>query len=337
MVGHAAEVGQPRRKFGEKCKNRPSVSDFLWGMSRHLRFIPEGGALVEVTCRAIQGRLLLRPSPQLNEIILGVLGRAQRLYPLEIVAYVLASNHYHLVLRTETAKQLSDFMWYFNGNLAKELARETGWEDKVWSRRYQAILISEEEEAQVARLKYVLGNGVKENLVARAEEWPGVHCVTPLLTGGPVAGTWFDRTLEYTAWLRGKELAPGESASPETVHLSQLPCWAGLAPEVYRSRIADLVQEIEEAAAAAREESRIPPLGAKAILAQQPETRPKKIKKSPAPFCHALRKQVRKALWEAYGMFFAAYRVAAEKLKEGDWTAVFPPGSFPPRLPFVAV
>ncbi len=51
--------------------------------------------------------MLLRPSSQHNEIILGVLGRAQRLYPLEIVAYVLASNHYHLVLHTETAKQLS--------------------------------------------------------------------------------------------------------------------------------------------------------------------------------------------------------------------------------------
>jgi len=34
--------------------------------------------------------------------------------------------------------------------------------------------------------------------VARAEEWPGVHCVTPLLTGAPVGGTWFDRTLEHT-------------------------------------------------------------------------------------------------------------------------------------------
>jgi hypothetical protein len=40
------------------------------GMSRHLRFIPEGGALVEVTSRTIQGRLLLCPSPKLNDIIL---------------------------------------------------------------------------------------------------------------------------------------------------------------------------------------------------------------------------------------------------------------------------
>jgi len=45
-------------------------------------------------------------------------------------------------------------MAYFNGNLAKEVARLTGWKDKVWSRRYQAIVISDEEEAQVERLLY---------------------------------------------------------------------------------------------------------------------------------------------------------------------------------------
>ena len=33
-------------------------------------------------------------------------------------------------------------------------------------------MISDEEEMQVARLKYVLAHGVKEGLVARVEEWP---------------------------------------------------------------------------------------------------------------------------------------------------------------------
>ena len=37
-------------------------------MGRKLRYIPEEGALVEVTCRTLQGRLLLRPSPELNDI-----------------------------------------------------------------------------------------------------------------------------------------------------------------------------------------------------------------------------------------------------------------------------
>jgi hypothetical protein len=141
--------------------------------------------------------------------------------------------------------------------------------------------------------------------------------------------------LEYNAFLRGKELEKGESARTETVRLSPLPCWEHLADEEYRDRIAELVREIDEAAAATRAESQIPPLGPAGVRAQNPEARPKKIKKSPAPFCHALRKAVRKALWEAYGFFVAAYREAAEKLRAGERTVEFPPGSFPPRLPFV--
>jgi hypothetical protein len=76
--------GFPEESLG-RAKESPSVYRLLLGMSRKLRFIPDGGALVEVTCRTVQGRLLLVPSPQLNDIILGVLGRAQRLHPVEIV------------------------------------------------------------------------------------------------------------------------------------------------------------------------------------------------------------------------------------------------------------
>jgi hypothetical protein len=155
------------------------------------------------------------------------------------------------------------------------------------------------------------------------------------MTGATVEGTWFDRTREYNAQLRGKELEKGESASPEVVWLSPLPCWSHLAPAVYRGRIREMVQEIDEAAAAARAESLIPPLGPEGVRAQNPETRPRKIKKSPAPAFHALRKAVRKALWEAYGHFVAAFREAAERWREGDRNVAFPVGSFPPALPFV--
>lgn len=159
----------------------------------------------------------------------------------------------------------------------------------------------------------------------------------PLMTGSAVEGTWFDRTREYNARLRGKELDKGEAASTEVVRLSPLPCWKHLAGEVYRARVAEIVREIDEEAAQAREESMIKPMGPEEVRAQNPESRPRKIKKSPAPFCHALRKSVRKALREAYGMFVAAFREAAEKLRGGDLAARFPPGSFPPGLPFVMV
>jgi hypothetical protein len=41
------------------------------------------------------------------------------------------------------------------------------WPDKVWTRRYQSIVVSNEEMAQVERFRYLLSHGVKEGLVGR--------------------------------------------------------------------------------------------------------------------------------------------------------------------------
>src|SRR5215210_118727 len=79
-------------------------------MSRSLRFIPEEGALVDITCRTIQSRYLLRPDPALNEIVLGVLGRAQRLHPVEISAFFVASNHYHILAWVPDVECMAEFM-----------------------------------------------------------------------------------------------------------------------------------------------------------------------------------------------------------------------------------
>jgi hypothetical protein len=51
-------------------------------MPRPLRLVPDH-SLVEVTTRTIQGSLLLRPSSELTDIILGIIGKAQALYGME--------------------------------------------------------------------------------------------------------------------------------------------------------------------------------------------------------------------------------------------------------------
>ncbi len=76
-------------------------------MGRRIRCIPSAGTLVAVTYRAIQGRFLLRPSPELNDIALGVLGRAQRLHAVRVCGVTVLSNHLHLLLVVDDAKQLA--------------------------------------------------------------------------------------------------------------------------------------------------------------------------------------------------------------------------------------
>jgi hypothetical protein len=304
-------------------------------MSRTLRFIPKEGTLVEVTCRTVQSRLLLTPRPDVCEVITGVLGRAQKRFEMKVCAAVFLSNHFHMLLVVDDARQLDRFMEYVDSNIAREVGRLVEWRDKFWSSRYRAIVVSEEEVAQIDRLRYVLSQGVKEGLVEKVQDWPGVHSGRAYLDGEGLKGYWFDRTKEGAARRRGETPDRLAYATEEDVVLSPLPCWKDRSDDWVRERVHELVEEIEREAAVERERKRCPPLGVRAILAQHPHSQPKKTKRSAAPRFHAATKAVRDGLREAYSLFVLAFREAAEKLSRGDRSARFPAGSFPPALPFV--
>jgi hypothetical protein len=63
-----------------------------------------------------------------------------------------------------------------------------------------------------------------------------------LIEGTPLAGHWFNRTLEFAARLRREDVGPIRYTTVETVTFSPIPCWAHLSHEVYRVRIAEMVE-----------------------------------------------------------------------------------------------
>ena len=71
-------------------------------MARKIRYVPDG-LLVEVTCRTLHGRYLFKPSRGFRELFVGILARAQELYPLKIHFAVCLSNHFHLLQRRREA------------------------------------------------------------------------------------------------------------------------------------------------------------------------------------------------------------------------------------------
>jgi REP element-mobilizing transposase RayT len=179
-------------------------------MARPLRYIPPG-SLVEVTTRTVHGRLLLRPSDEVNDLVLGVIARAQTLFGVRIHAFVVLSNHMHLLCTVDDAAQLSAFMSFVNGNVAREIGRLHDWRQRFWGRRYRAIVVAD-DTAAVGRLRYILQNGCQEGLVDRPRDWPGVSAVRALTTGAEISGTWYDRTAEYNARVRGETVVPGVAA-----------------------------------------------------------------------------------------------------------------------------
>jgi hypothetical protein len=124
-------------------------------------------------------------------------------------------------------------------------------------------------------------SGGKEDLVARPQDWPGVHAARALVAGEALTGTWFDRTQEYAARRRGEEFDRLKYATTETLHLSPLPCWKDLPEKAWKERTLHLIREIEEEATVWRSRTGSQPLGVAAIRGQHPHDRPKRPKKSP--------------------------------------------------------
>jgi len=304
-------------------------------MARKLRYIPQSRTLVSITNRTIQGRYLLRPGPSFNDIFLGILGRTQRLHKMAIAAVTVLPSHFHLLLIVDDAEEVSGFMRDLQSKTAKEVNRLTDWKGPVFVHRYDMTVVTDEEPAQVERLKYVLANGVKENLVERVCQWPGVHSAEALMHGTPLEGHWIDRTRECAARNQDEELRREEHVFAESVVLSPIPCWAHLPADRYRERIKALVEDVDTEAALARKQSGARVLGVKAILALDPQTRPTSVARSPAPLVHAATKAARTLFYEIYAKFVSAFRAAADALRQGRRDVPFPVGSFPPRLPFV--
>ena len=299
-------------------------------MARPLRYLPPDCPLVEVTSRTVHGRMLLRPSKELNRRVLGVLARAARFYDIGVCAFIYLSNHCHLLLRPRDACELARFMNYLNSNIAREAGRLHRWRERFWGRRYRPVPISFEPEAQVARLRYLLEQGCKEGLVMRPEEWPGASSVCALLDGSPLSGIWYDRTAEYWARKRGEAVEPGRFASAESLRLSPIPCWDELSGEDVQRRIGEMVAEITSETRARHRQEKTRPLGVRRILRQDPHHQPRRVARSAAPRFHAATWQVRRMLEAMYRAFRDAYRDAMERLRAGRRPDRFPSHGIPP-------
>ena len=114
-----------------------------------------------------------------------------------------------------------------------------------------------------------------------------------------------------------------------------LPGWSHRPLEEYRAYVAGLVEQIEQDTQERRRKDLPFIPGRRQILKAHPHHRPERLKHSPAPRFHTATEKAFKELYNAYAWFVAAYRVASEKLRNGDFSVAFPAGSFPPARPFV--
>jgi putative transposase len=297
-------------------------------MGRPPRFIP-AGATVEITCRTIGGRFLMRPGQEMNEAILATLGRALHLVPIDLHAFAFLSNHWHALVTTPDALSVALFMAHVHGNIARAVQRLTGWVGPVWQRRAETIVVID-DDAAVGRLRYIVAQGTKEALVGSPLDWPGVSSTRALSSGEALSGTWCDRRRAAQIRRTGREPHQAEIMTRYPIDLAPLPAWSHHEPTRRRALVQALISSVEEDARAAG----TIPLGAAAVLAQDPYDAPAHFVPRPPPLVHASTAAGRIAFRATWLAFVSAFRAAAKAVRSSSPVA-FPTGAFPPAAAFV--
>jgi REP element-mobilizing transposase RayT len=282
-----------------------------------------------VTVKTFQDRMLLTPSKELNEVIGGVLAKAVSRSRVEVHGFVVMSNHLH-VLVTAKGALLSRFMEYFLGNTARKVSKLIGWSGALWQRRFKSVPVLDDSAAE-ERLAYIVSHGVKEGLVRRPEDWPGLSCVEQLKKETSVAYRFFCWTRR---WKKGQLRAGGGElwsdtwSESVTLTLSPIPSWREMTPLQRKRRIERLISGI-----VAKGKSQFKTVaGVATIFSRRQNHRPATQKSSPQPLCHAATSAAREAFRDHFRNWMSAFREASKRFRAGEWTVRFPPWAFRPGV-----
>jgi len=281
-----------------------------------------------VTVRCFQGRLLLRPSDETYQVLGGVLARAARLTGVELFAFNFLSNHVHLIVRAPRAN-LPQFMQYLLTNISKKIGALINWHGSFWERRYAAQPVLD-DAALLAKIRYVLAQGVKEGLVRSCEEWPGLSSLPLMRDGKPRSFRWFNwtRRCRSAAPTRRRDRLDAQWTEPEELRLAILPIHGFDRLNATRRFVDDSVSDIEKRARSMFATV----LGLKQLLRQHPHHRPPRPERSAAPWCHTTWIALRTEYMERYRAFADAFLSASVSWRLGNLGANFPKVAVRPFL-----
>ncbi|MBX2988462.1 MAG: transposase [Bdellovibrionaceae bacterium] len=138
-------------------------------MPRNRNFVHQPGVF-HVGSRTNNKEWFEMPLPQVWELSTDLLWFSSRAFGVELQAFVLMSNHYHLLLRTSEAN-LPAFMCYFSREMSRAINREMGRINHIFGARYFASLV-DDWKYHHAVYKYIYRNPVDAGLGKKVELYP---------------------------------------------------------------------------------------------------------------------------------------------------------------------
>lgn len=241
---------------------------------------------------------------------------------VNLLAVCQMSNHLHLVLRDGSA-QLSSFMQYFLGNLARRMNRIDRLHGPLFERRFSEIEIVD-EVALIDRIAYAIANPVEANLVRSHREWTGL-CVFARSNAARVAFTYFHEGRYRRALAR----AEGGPEDP-TVRRADFQETATLEVGTLDAELAERVETAVKAREAQIRATQRGVVGMSTVEAMEPLAQPEASSRSPMPLCFASTSEAWSGFVAGWRAFRHAFHAASYDFRHGVLDVVFPAGSFRP-------
>jgi REP element-mobilizing transposase RayT len=275
------------------------------------RILPHTSWLI--TRRCSERRFFLLPNSHTRQVFEYALARAARITGVALHAWMVMSNHYHLVV-TDLQGRLPEFLRLLNSLVARALNFRYRRKEAFWKPgSYNAVQLCS-DAAVLDKMVYTLANPVMAGLVRRAWSWEGSSSV-----GMDFGGV-------------RRVLRPGFSKSGEDVETLRL-----VAPPSNVSSAAEIAEAVRRGLHARENEVRDRFagegrrfVGMRAVLAQSWESsaRSEEAFGGMVP-CFATRdvEELRRVIRE-WKEWVADYRRALGAFRDGVRDAVFPAGTY---------
>ena len=281
------------------------------------RFIVPGQT-VFLTRRCDDRMFLMRPDPEINQVLLYTLTVLANKHGLRVSHFVAMSNHWHAVV-TDPRGVLPKFLQEFGKETALALkcvrAKRRGWWDANEKPAVQRLLT---EQSIVSQIAYGYVNPTACGAVRLPHKWPGIN-LRPSQIGSSVT------VQRPSFYFKNETKFPAQV----TLQIQAPPCFEGR-----ESWLRGAVHNaVEQAVAVAHQRLRAADkrfLGAAAVLATDPYSRPTTHHGAQA-FIPALAARCRETLHEGIAQlraFHTAYRTAYRAWSAGQHEVEFPFGSW---------
>lgn len=138
-------------------------------MPRTARNIADGGLYHLINRGNGQQEIFLKKEDY--QAFFTLLLQMSQTYNVQLLAWCLMSNHYHLVVKPERAEHLSQGMHWFQSTHVRRYHRHYGSSGHLWQGRYKSFVIDGDEHL-LAVIRYVEANPVRAGMVNSAVDWP---------------------------------------------------------------------------------------------------------------------------------------------------------------------